>query len=110
MWVCRKCSVNAYSDTCPMCGLTESEANPDAPAESEGPAACPLCGNAAERGCVYGSDKGWRLRWYGGPAGFWGNLTTGLGGGDPVGSWGFGTGPYAAGIRCDQCKRIILEY
>ena len=81
----------------------------DVSSKDEAAVTCPLCGSTAEQGCVYGSVKGW-LRWYAGPPGFWANLATGLGGGEPVGGWGFVSGPYAAGIRCDRCRRIILEY
>jgi hypothetical protein len=110
MWVCSKCFVNAYADNCPLCGLTESEANPLPTDDADEPVTCPLCGAAAEQGCVYGSDRGWRLRWYAGPARFWANLVTGFGGGEQVGGWNFASGPYVGGVRCDRCKRIILKY
>ena len=72
-------------------------------------APCPLCGKAAEHGCVYGSDKRWSLRWYPGPPGFWANLATGMGGGEPVGGFGFGSGPYVEGVRCTRCRKIVLD-
>jgi hypothetical protein len=77
--------------------------------DGDGPATCPICGGSAERGGIYGSDKGWSLRWYAGPPGFWANVTTVLGGGETVGGFGFGSGPYAEGIRCDHCRRIIID-
>src|SRR5687767_8062109 len=99
MWVCPKCSVNAYSENCPICGLAEAEATRPEDAFANLPADCPLCGGPVDRGCIYGSDRGWRLRWYAGPPSFGANFATGLGGGDPVGSWAFSRGPYAPGIR-----------
>lgn len=82
----------------------------DASTNGEGSVTCPLCGSTADQGCVYGADESSSLRWYPGPPGFWANFATGLGEGDPVGGWGFGSGPYVAGIRCHRCRRIILEY
>jgi hypothetical protein len=82
----------------------------DATPKEEGTIACPLCGSEAEQGCVYGADKGWALRWFAGPPSFWSNLATGIGGGEIVGGWGVGSGPYVAGIRCGRCRRIILDY
>ena len=104
--------------SCPACGLINPphaqrcDCGYDFVAQAAAAAAvtCPLCGSAAEQGCVYGSDKGWSLRWYAGPPGFWANLTTGLGGGQPVGGWRFGSGPHAPGLRCERCRRIILSY
>jgi hypothetical protein len=79
------------------------------PSTEESFATCPLCGSPAEFGCVYGADK-WPLQWYPGEPGVLGNIMTGLGTGQRVGGWGLGAGPYAAGIRCDKCRRIILSY
>jgi hypothetical protein len=133
MWTCVKCreAVEDHFELCWSCGTardgTEDPAfrladelpgpvadeppRRRAPAPvAEGTDTCPLCGSPAEHGCVYGSDKGWRLRWYAGPPSFVANLATGLGVAEAVGGWGFGSGPYAEGVRCDRCRRIILEY
>src|SRR5262249_37875869 len=75
-------------------GPPASEPAPEAP-ETPKAVTCPICGSSAERGCVYGSDRGFSLRWYAGPPGFWGNLVTGFGGGGSGGGWGFGSGPDA---------------
>lgn len=73
-------------------------------------AACPICGGAAEAGCVYGRDGGWfGLQWRAGEPGVAGNFMTGLGVGDTVGEHGLFSGPFARGIRCLACRRIVLE-
>lgn len=81
----------------------------DASSEEGRTATCPICGGAAELGCIYGSDKGWSLRWHPGPPGFWANVMTGLGGGESVGGFGLGSGPHAEGVRCLRCSKIILD-
>ncbi|MCC6493640.1 MAG: hypothetical protein IT424_11545 [Pirellulales bacterium] len=77
---------------------------------SDARAACPICGKEAEAGCLYGRDGSWAsLQWYAGPPSFVGNLVAGLRGGEPVGEYAVFKGPYARGIRCSRCARIILE-
>ncbi len=72
---------------------------------------CPVCGGWAEAGCVYGADRGWTgLRWRAGDPSFWSNVVTAWGGGQKVGNHGILRGPYAQGIRCQQCKKIVLDY
>lgn len=83
--------------------MSDESSDPDRSAK------CPICGGRAERGCIYGSDKGWSLRWFPGPPGFWANVSTGLGGGEVVGDFGFGTGPYAEGIWCLGCRKIVID-
>ena len=72
-------------------------------------ATCPACGSVAEKGCLYGADRG-GLRWLAGPASWIKNLATGFGDGESVGKYGPLTGPYVSGIRCRACRRIILDY
>jgi len=71
---------------------------------------CPICGNPAESGCVYGPD-GWAgLRWRAGAPSIWGNLVTSTFGGIDIGNNDvFFRGAYACGIRCDSCGRIVVE-
>jgi hypothetical protein len=74
------------------------------------PTTCPVCGKEAEAGCLYG-PTGWnKLRWRPGPPSFKGKIETGLWGCDAVGQWSIFRGPHAEGIRCKQCKCIILKY
>ena len=71
---------------------------------------CPICGEPAEAGCLYGRDSGWiGLRWRTGDPSLIGNFLTGVGGGDAVGEHEMFSGPFARGVRCDRCRRIVLE-
>jgi hypothetical protein len=80
----------------------------DSPSESG--AVCPICGELAEAGCLYGRDGSWTgLRWCAGPPSFASNLVAGLRGGEEVGEYKIFKGPYVRGIRCTRCFRIILE-
>jgi hypothetical protein len=72
-------------------------------------ATCPICGGAAEIGCLYGRDDWSPLRWLPGEPSWLGNVATARGGGDPVGDTGWLSGPHAPGLRCDKCRRIILD-
>ena len=76
--------------------------------ESQTP--CPICGEDAELGCVYGPD-GWEgLRWRAGEPSVWGNIATSTLGGIDIGeNDGFFRGPHVRGIRCEACARIILD-
>lgn len=76
---------------------------------SEPATVCPICGHPAEAGCVYSPDEGRGLRWRPGEHSFVGNIVTGLGGGELVGQVGWLAGPYAKGIRCDRCQKLVLE-
>jgi len=73
------------------------------------PIPCPICGSAAELGCLYGGDGGGSLRWFPGPARASNNLWSVVGEGDPVGTIGFLTGSYAQGLHCRQCRKFILD-
>jgi len=70
---------------------------------------CPICGKAAELGCLYGPDGGSGLRWMPGPATAANNLWSAVGEGEPVGTIGFLAGPYASGLHCRSCAKIILN-
>jgi hypothetical protein len=79
-------------------------------ASSKSSSECPLCGRTAEAGCLYGRDGSWAgLQWYAGPPSFTGNFVAGMRGGESVGEYAVFKGPYARGIRCEHCSRIILE-
>lgn len=74
-------------------------------------ARCPICGSTAELGCIYSPDQGWTgLRWRAGEPSAWGNLVAGFGGALAIGEIGLFHGPYVRGIRCESCRRIVLEY
>ncbi len=72
-------------------------------------AKCPICGAAAESGCLYGGDGGSGLRWFPGPPRASNNLWSVVGDGEAVGAIGFLTGSYAEGIHCHACRKVILE-
>jgi len=69
---------------------------------------CPICGDQAEQGCIYGADQS-AFRWLKGNPGFRKNLKAGFGGGEIVGESPYFKGSYAKGIRCSTCNRIILD-
>jgi hypothetical protein len=68
---------------------------------------CPFCGKATEVGCLMGKDSLIPFQWYEGEPTFWKNLYPH---GDPIGDMDFTAGSYLKGIRCQSCRRIILEY
>jgi hypothetical protein len=72
-------------------------------------ARCPICGGEAEAGCIYGKDSLFGMRWREGEPSLWGNIVTGLLGGDPVGEVDLLRGTYLKGIRCKHCNRIVLQ-
>src|SRR5262245_58908222 len=82
-------------NACPRCGRLKPqdalrcECGHDfsAPAAeaSEAAAICPLCGSAAERGCVFGGHSWFRMRWLPGEPSFGARLKAAVGGGLPVG-------------------------
>ncbi len=83
------------------------EKNPTNPTDS---VLCPICGEAAESGCVYGPDGRWSgLRWRAGEPSAWGNVVTGTFGGIDIGEIDLFRGTFARGIRCASCRRIVLE-
>ena len=71
-------------------------------------AACPICGNPAEKGCIYGADQS-AFRWLKGEPSFKKNLKAGFGRGEIVGESPYLKGSYVKGIRCSACNRIILN-
>ena len=78
-------------------------------AAAEDAVACPLCGGAAERGCVYGRD-GNSLQWFAGPPGWKKNVASFLAPGLSISRQDGFTGPYVEGVRCERCRRIVLAY
>ena len=71
--------------------------------------ACPICGEPAESGCIYGPDGLAGLRWRAGEPSVWGNVVTSAFGGEDIGAVGIVRGSYVKGIRCRTCSRVILE-
>jgi uncharacterized protein DUF6487 len=78
-------------------------------ASERGSVTCPICGTPAEAGCLYGRHSWFCLRWRAGEPSFADALASTVGGGDPVGGNGLLHGPHAPGIRCLNCRRIILD-
>ena len=73
---------------------------------------CPLCGGAAQQGCLLGGDDN-SLQWFDGPPSLGKNLASGIGwpmGGEQIGTYMSAAGTYVEGIRCKTCRRIILAY
>jgi hypothetical protein len=74
---------------------------------------CPLCGEPAEAGCLYGRDGGWAsftgLQWRAGEPSIAGNIIAGMRGGEAVGEFKALVGPFVRGIKCQRCRRIVLE-
>ena len=68
---------------------------------------CPFCGGVAEVGCLMGKDSPFSFQWYAGDPSFWKNL---LPHGDPVGEWGVLSGTFIKGIRCQPCRKVVLDY
>lgn len=79
------------------------------PANQKESVFCPICGEAAESGCVYGPDGWVGLRWRAGEPSVWGNVVTSTFGGIDIGEIGLFHGTLARGIRCASCRRIVLE-
>lgn len=76
-------------------------------------ATCPICKGEAEIGCVLGNygQSGWPfshgIQWYEGEPTLWKNL---IPMGEEVGERGILEGPYIKGLRCRNCKKLILNY
>jgi hypothetical protein len=69
---------------------------------------CPFCGGVLEIGCLMGKDSFFAFQWYEGEPTFWKNL---IPHGDPVGELrSMVEGAYLKGVRCQSCRRMILEY
>lgn len=73
------------------------------------PVSCPLCGGAADRGCLYGGDHG-GLSWFNGEASWFKNLASVFGAGEIVGENGIFKGCHADGIRCLSCRKIVMNF
>ncbi len=67
---------------------------------------CPFCGGPAEVGCLMGKDSLFSFQWYEGDPSLWKNL---IPHGDPVGEWDVLAGMYIKGVRCQSCRRIVLD-
>ena len=76
---------------------------------------CPICKNPAEAGFLSGNSSyithdvstGFReMEWFAGVPGAMKRLTT-LG--ENVGKANYIQGPYVTGIRCNSCKKIVLD-
>jgi hypothetical protein len=73
------------------------------------PVSCPLCGGAADRGCLYGADRN-SLLWMNGEASWFKNLASVFGAGEIVGENGIFKGCHADGIRCLSCRKIVMNF
>jgi hypothetical protein len=90
------------------CGHDFSSPGPDRP---DGAAAqCPLCGAAAEPGCVFGGGRSWfGMRWLPGEPSFGASLKAAVGGGLPVGERRWLIGSYLHGLHCPSCRLFFLK-
>ena len=68
---------------------------------------CPFCSGGVEVGCLMGKDSLFNFQWYEGDPSFWKNL---MPHGDPVGESGSFSGTYIKGMRCHNCRKIVLDY
>lgn len=69
---------------------------------------CPICGNQAEAGCIYGADRN-ALRWLAGDPSLVSNLKTGVGMGEIIGESPLLKGSYIRGLKCSNCNKIIAD-
>jgi hypothetical protein len=76
---------------------------------------CPFCGESLETGYILRRPSGLeigdiRLKWMTGePPPEWSLFGT-LDPEKPIGSFAANKGSYAAGHRCERCRKIILDY
>src|SRR5690349_7652641 len=68
---------------------------------------CPFCGSSLQMGCLMGKDSLFAFQWYEGDPSFWKNLYPH---GDSVGETAMFSGTYLKGGRCEQCRKIVLDY
>ena len=68
---------------------------------------CPYCGGEVETGCLMGKDSLLGFQWYAGDPSFLKNLFPH---GESVGHYELFSGTYATGMRCLQCRKIVLDY
>ena len=66
---------------------------------------CPFCGGEVEIGCVMGPHA--ELFWYQGKPSFWRALVPH---GEFVGKTGSSPWPHMPGVRCQKCRKIVLDY
>lgn len=78
------------------------------PANLDDSVNCPVCGAAAESGCVYAADDV-ELRWIAGGVSCIKNIEAAIGEGEKIGHRDFFNGTYAEGIRCLECRILVLR-
>lgn len=69
---------------------------------------CPICGNQAEEGCIYGVDRN-ALRWLSGDPSLLNNVKTGVGMGTIIGESPLLKGSHVKGLRCTTCNKIVVD-
>jgi hypothetical protein len=70
-------------------------------------AGCPMCGGELEAGVLMGKDSLTAFQWYAGDPTFWKNVFPH---GETVGETGLFSGTLVTGVRCQECRKIILDY
>ena len=68
---------------------------------------CPFCEGQVEIGCLMGKDSLLGFQWYKGDPSFWKNLVPH---GESVGETALLSGTYMTGVRCQKCRKIVLDY
>ena len=68
---------------------------------------CPFCGGEVENGCLMGKDSLFGFQWYKGDPSFWKNA---IPHGESVGETDLLSGTYITGMRCQNCRKIVLGY
>lgn len=71
---------------------------------------CPICGGAAEAGCLYAGGSASGMHWMHGPSGLKSRLLSAMGDGLSIGYSGLiGKGTYLEGVYCKKCNKMTLE-
>ena len=70
-------------------------------------ARCPFCHGETEFGCLMGKDSLLGFQWYDGHPSFWKNA---IPHGESVGGYNLLTGTHLTGLRCRNCRKLLLDY
>jgi uncharacterized protein DUF6487 len=68
---------------------------------------CPLCQGPMEIGCLMGKDSMFGFQWYKGEPTFWKNAFPH---GESVGENALPYGTHMTGMRCEKCRKMVLDY
>lgn len=68
---------------------------------------CRFCGAELEAGCLMGKDSLLGFQWYRGEPTFWKNAFPH---GESMGGFELRGGTYLKGVKCERCRKLILDY